>query len=332
MIPAPNDPIWVTTVKAIALVFGLLGAFAYMTYVERRLLGRFQMRQGPNMVGPAGLLQPIADAIKSIFKEDIIVGAGDRFIIWFAPLLSITVALMAFGALPAGPPGALFGANPWLLDLDVGFLYLLAVSSMAVYGVVLAGWGSNNKYSLLGSLRASAQMISYEISLGLSLVGIVIITGEFNIRAIVDWQGDNVWLVVPQLVAFGTFMVANYAEVGRPPFDLPEAESELVAGFMTEYSSIKWALFQMAEYVHMITASAITATLFFGGWRAPLGLPDVPFLWFLLKTAFFMFLFIWTKATLPRFRYDQLMDFGWKVLLPISLANAVGTAVVVVLL
>jgi len=329
--PAVNDPLWITALKAVALAFGLLVAFAYMTWVERRLLGRFQTRQGPNMVGPAGLLQPIADAIKSIFKEDIIVTRGDKFIIWFAPFLSITIALMAFAALPAGPPGALFGANPWVLDLDIGFLYLLALSSMAVYGVVLAGWASNNKYSLLGSLRASAQMVSYEISLGLSLVGIVIVTGEFNLRAIVDWQGEHVWLVIPQFVAFCTFIIATFAEVGRPPFDLPEAESELVAGYLTEYSSIKWALFQMAEYVHMITASAVIATLFFGGWRAPFGLPDVPFVWFLLKTALFMFLFIWTKATLPRFRYDQLMSFGWKVLLPISLANVIGTALVVVL-
>ncbi len=333
-----SDALLVTFVKALALCVVLLGAFAYMTVIERKLLGRMQHRYGPNRVGPFGLMQPIADAIKSIFKEDIVVLASDRFVYFLAPFISIVFALSAFGAIPAGPAGSLFGFNPWIVDLDIGLLYVFAATSIGVYGIFLAGWSSNSKYSLLGGLRSSAQMISYELGLGLSALTIILIAGTLNLREIVDF---GVWSLSPLLwlplaVSFVTYVISSVAEVNRTPFDLPEAEQEIVAGYLTEYSSIKWALFQMAEYVNMMTAAAFISTLFLGGWRGPAflnalvpGVAEWPFIWLLLKMAIFMFLFIWLRATLPRFRYDQLMRFGWIWLFEIALFSALVTGAVI---
>jgi NADH-quinone oxidoreductase subunit H len=332
------DPWWATAAKALLLCAVLLGAFAYMTLVERRLLARMQHRLGPNRVGPMGLLQPIADALKSVFKEDITVSAADRFVYYLAPFISITFALSAFGIIPAGPAGSLLGFDPWVIDLDIGLLYVLAVTSIGIYGIFLGGWASNSKYSLLGSLRSSAQLISYELGLGLSVLSVIMIAGTLNLREIVD---VGIWSVSPWLwpslvVAFFTFLISGIAEVNRTPFDLPEAEQELVAGYLTEYSSIKWALFQMAEYVNMMTAAAFISTLFLGGWRGPAfldalipGVSEWPFVWLLAKMAIFMFLFIWLRATLPRLRYDQLMRFGWIYLFEIALGAALVTGAVI---
>ncbi|MDZ7800920.1 MAG: NADH-quinone oxidoreductase subunit NuoH [Trueperaceae bacterium] len=332
------EPLWVVFLKALVLCAVLLGAFAYMTLVERRLLGRFQHRIGPNRTGPFGLLQPIADALKAVFKEDIIPSGADKVVYVLAPFISITFALSAFGAIPAGPAGSLFGLDPWVMDLDIGLLYVLAATSIGVYGIFLGGWASNSKYALLGSLRSSAQIISYELGLGLSVLTILMISGTLNLREIVEL---NVWSVSPWLwpgliVAFATFWISGIAEVNRTPFDLPEAEQELVAGYFTEYSSIKWALYQMAEYVNMMTASAFIATLFLGGYKGPgfvdaivPGMSDWPILWLVLKMAIFMFVFIWLRASLPRLRYDQLMRFGWIYLFEIALGAALLTGAVI---
>ncbi len=329
------DSLIITFVKALILCLVLLGAFAYMTVIERKLLARMQHRYGPNRVGPFGLLQPIADAIKSIFKEDVVVSQADKFVYFLAPFISIVFALSAFGIIPAGPEGSLFGFNPWIMDLDIGLLYVFAVTSIGVYGIFLAGWASNSKYSLLGGLRSSAQMISYELGLGLSVLGIIMITGTLNLREIVEFQASAWWkpLILLQPIAFMTYLISAIAEVNRTPFDLPEAEQEIVAGYLTEYSSIKWALFQMAEYVNMMTAAAFMSTLFLGGWRGPaiLGetIANLPFVWLILKMAIFMFLFIWLRGTLPRLRYDQLMRFGWVWLFEIALASALVTGIAI---
>ena len=320
----------ITFIKAFTMCFVLLGGFAYMTLIERKLLGRMQHRYGPNRVGPFGLLQPIADAIKSVFKEDITVSRADKFVYVLAPFISITFALTAFGAIPGGPAGSLFGLDPWIINLDIGLLFVFAATSIGVYGIFLAGWASNSKYSLMGGLRSSAQMISYELGLGLSVLGVIMITGTLNLQEIVLWQSEKWWhmLILLQPVAFVTFLISATAEVNRTPFDLPEAEQEIVAGYLTEYTSLKWALFQMAEYVNMFTASAFMSTLFLGGWKGPMflgPLANIPFVWLILKMALFMFFFIWLRATLPRLRYDQLMRFGWVWLFEIALASALIT-------
>lgn len=332
------EPVWVVFLKALALALVLLGGFAYMTLIERRILGGMQHRIGPNRTGPFGLLQPIADALKAVFKEDIIPSGADKFVYVLAPFISITFALAAFGAIPAGPAGSLFGLDPWVMDLDIGLLYVLAATSIGVYGIFLGGWASNSKYALLGSLRSSAQIISYELGLGLSVLTILMIAGTLNLREIVEM---NVWSMSPWLwpgliVAFFTFWISGIAEVNRTPFDLPEAEQELVAGYFTEYSSIKWALYQMAEYVNMFTASAFISTLFLGGYRGPgfvdaivPGMSEWPIIWLVLKMALFMFVFIWLRASLPRFRYDQLMRFGWIYLFEIALGAALLTGAVI---
>jgi NADH-quinone oxidoreductase subunit H len=327
----PIDPWYITLLKALLLCVVLLGAFAYMTVIERKLLGRMQHRYGPNRVGPFGLLQPIADAIKSIFKEDIVVTAADRFVYFLAPLVSIVFALVAFGSIPAGPAGSLLGFNPWVMDLDIGLLFVFAATSIGVYGIFLGGWASNSKYSLLGSLRSSAQMISYELGLGLSALTVIMIAGTLNFRQIVEMGVWSIspWLWIPLAISFVTYVISSTAEVNRTPFDLPEAEQEIVAGYLTEYSSIKWALFQMAEYVNMMTAAAVISTLFLGGYKGPAfleqwlpGISQWPIIWLVAKMAIFMFMFIWLRATLPRLRYDQLMRFGWIWLFEIALLSA----------
>ncbi|HKI55886.1 MAG TPA: NADH-quinone oxidoreductase subunit NuoH [Longimicrobiales bacterium] len=334
----PGDPLWVTFLKALVLILILLGGFAYMTLIERRLLGRFQHRLGPNRVGPFGMLQPIADAIKAIFKEDIVVSAADKVVYVLAPGISIVFALVAFGAIPGGPAKSLFGMNPWVMNLDIGVLYVLAMTSIGVYGIFLGGWASNSKYALLGSLRSSAQIISYELGMGLAVLSVIMIGGTLNLQKLVQL---DVWSVSPWLwpglvIAFIAFLIAGTAEINRTPFDLPEAEQELVAGYQTEYTSIKWALYQMSEYVNMFTSSAFISTLFLGGWRAPgffnaiiPGMASWPIIWLLVKMAVFIFLFIWLKATLMRLRYDQLMRFGWLYLFEIGLFAALLTGAVI---
>jgi NADH-quinone oxidoreductase subunit H len=324
----------------IGVVFGaLLLTVAYMTWLERKVIADLQVRIGPMRVGPFGLLQPIADGIKLFFKEDLMPGQVDRTLFLLAPALSIIPALIAFAVIPFGDTTTLFGLLPQpvplrLTDVNVGVLYVFGITSLGVYGIVLAGWSSNNKYALLGGLRASAQMVSYELSMSLSVVGTLLLTGSLSLVEIVRAQTGIAWwlgvLPVPnwfafsQPLGFAIFLACALAETNRAPFDLPEAETELVAGFHSEYSSMKFAMFFMAEYANMVTASAMATTLFLGGWLGPIGPSPV---WFLGKVFLMLFVFIWVRATLPRFRYDQLMHFGWKVLLPLAFVNTIVTAV-----
>jgi len=310
------------TLAALANVFGILVALLVVAtaliWVERRLLAVWQDRWGPNRVGPFGLLQPIADLVKLLFKEDWVPPFADRAVFVIAPTVVVVAALIAFAVVPVAP-------GIGVADLNIGLLFFLALSSLAVYGVVLAGWASNNKYSLLGGFRAAAQMLAYEVFMGLALMGVVMQAGSFDLRAIVAAQRD-LWFVVPQVLGFIAFTVAGIAHTHRLPFDLPEAETELVAGFHTEYSGMKFGLFFAGEYVGIVLVSAMIVTLFFGGWLGPV-LP--PVVWFLLKTAFFVAGFILLRAALPRPRYDQLMAYGWKAMLPLALANLVLTGAVV---
>jgi len=326
-------------VKVVLIFAALLTVFALMTWAERRLLAFMQFRLGPNRAGPLGILQPAADGIKLFFKEEVVPAAANRWVFLAAPVVSVATAVLAIGVLPYGPPFTLFGRQ-WQLqiaDLGVGVLYIFAVTSLGVYGPVLAGWSSNSKYTLLGGLRSSAQMFSYELALGLSWVGVIMLAGSFRIGDIVDHQAGGFWCwnAVVQLPAFIVYFVAATAEVSRIPFDLPEGETELVAGFHTEYSSMKFAMFQMAEYLNMITVAVLGTDLFLGGWHS--GLPFLPssgiwgFGWFAAKVGLVLFAFIWLRGTLPRFRYDQLMGFGWKVLIPVAVLNILATAAAVVL-
>ncbi|MBI3928228.1 MAG: NADH-quinone oxidoreductase subunit NuoH [Armatimonadetes bacterium] len=315
-------------VKALLLIIFLLGGFAYMTYGERRIVARMQWRLGPNRTGPAGLLQPIADGLKLLFKEQLMPAGARPLIFLLAPCISLVVALTAFAVIPVeSESGMLFrwlGTEPWIADINVAVLFLLGVSSLGVYGIVLGGWSSGNKYALLGAIRSSAQVISYELALGTALLSPIMIVGSLSFNQIIGMQQGLNWLVWYQPVAFVLYWTAAVAEVNRSPFDLPEAEQELGAGYHTEYSGMRFAMFFMAEYVNMITVSAVATTVFLGG-------PDLfgssSVFWFLGKVAFFMFVFIWLRATFPRFRYDQLMRIGWQVLLPLGILNLVLTAV-----
>ena len=320
-------------VKSLVVIIALLTLFAYLTLMERYVVAKIQSRVGPNRVGrvgPIALLQPIADAVKMIMKEDFIPAQADKIAYILAPAIAVGTALLAWAVIPLNPP-VTFGdytIHFQIADINVAVLYLLAIGSLSVYGIVLGGWGANNKYSLLGGLRSTAQMVSYEISLGLSLVGVLMISQTLSLTKIVEQQSAW-WFVIFQPVAFVIYFICMLAETNRLPFDLPEAETELVAGYQTEYSSLKFALFYMAEYIHMLTVSAIASTMFLGGYQGPFGfLPGVH--WLFIKIMFFIFLFMWIRGTLPRFRYDQLMRFGWKFLLPLSLANVFVTAVVLV--
>lgn len=326
----PEGTFLVLMVAKIVVVFGLmLLSVAYMTWLERKILSDIQVRLGPMRVGPHGLLQPIADGLKLLFKEEIVPQAADRTLYLLAPVLALVPAFISFAVIPFGDRIRLFGQSIDLViaDVNIGLLYVFGVASLGIYGIVLGGWASNNKYALLGGLRASAQMISYELSLSLSVVGVVMLSQSLSLVQIVDAQA-RVWFIVLQPIGFIIFLICAVAEINRAPFDLPEAETELVAGFHVEYSSMKFAMYFMAEYANMITVSAMATTLFLGGWRGP-WLP--PVVWFLIKLYLFIFLFIWLRGTLPRFRYDQLMRFGWKVLLPIALVNIMVTAVFVAL-
>jgi len=328
----------ITAVKIGLVLFIILTAVAYLTYMERRVLAFIQVRLGPNRVGPFGLLQPLADGIKFIFKEDVIPNDVTRFIYILAPITALIPALMTFAVIPFGDRLEIFGKDIslYVTGFNVSLLFVFAMTSLGVYGIVLAGWSSNSKYSLFGGLRSSAQMISYELALSLSIVGVLIQVGSLDLVKIVEaqsgWYGMqwNVWAFQP--LGFLLFFIAVLAETNRVPFDLPEAETELVGGFHTEYSSLKFAMFFMAEYAAMITASSMATVLFFGGWNGPGATADtwwaplLGLLYFAVKVFAFLFVYIWIRGTLPRFRYDQLMDFGWKLLLPLAIFNIVFTA------
>jgi NADH-quinone oxidoreductase subunit H len=349
------NPIWlyllVSVIKSIVVLVVLLTAVAYTVWLERKVVGHMQNRWGPKRVGPFGLLQPAADGIKFLFKEDLTPPHVYKPLYIAAPLIAVIFALTSISVIPFGDS---FKINGYpiafqIADVNTGLLLILGITSIGVYGVALAGWSSNNKYSLLGGLRASAQMVSYEISLGLSLVGVLIMAGSFSLREIVNAQGGHFfgiiprWNVFPQFIGFFCYLMAAYAETNRIPFDLPEAETELVAGYHTEYSSMKFAMFFMAEYANMITVGCLGTLMFFGGWLSPFGeqawllghgAPELivallPVLWFAAKVVVFLFIYIWVRGTLPRFRYDQLMAFGWKFLLPLALVNLIGTAIAV---
>jgi len=320
----------ITVIKVAVVIVALLLMIAYLTWLERKLLGHFHMRLGPMRVGPHGLLQPIADGIKILMKEDLIPANVNKVIFTLAPLLTFIPALIIVAVVPFGNTIKLFGQSIPLVvsDFNMGILYVFAVSSVGVYGLVLAGWSSNNKWSLLGGVRSSAQLISYEVSLGLSIIGVLMIAGSLSLTDIVASQSKFYdWFIFRQPVGFLLYLTCALAELSRVPFDLTEAESELVAGYQTEYSSMKFAMFYLGEYGNMINIAAVATTLFLGGWHGPF-LP--PVVWFLGKMVLFLFLFIWIRATLPRFRYDQLMNFGWKVLLPLALLNIFVTAVIMI--
>ncbi|HZQ93018.1 MAG TPA: NADH-quinone oxidoreductase subunit NuoH [Terriglobales bacterium] len=331
----------VSLVKIAITLFVLLTAVAYAVWLERKLVGRMQNRWGPTRVGPFGLLQPLADGLKFILKEDIIPANVYRPLYILAPILSVTLALLSISVIPIGDRITIgnFTTPIQITDVNIGLLIILGVTSIGVYGIALAGWSSNSKYSLLGSLRASAQMVSYELALGLSLIGVLIFAGSFSLRDIVTSQLHGHWNIVwrGQIVAFFIYLMAAFAETNRIPFDLPEAETELVAGYHTEYSAMKFAMFFMAEYTNMITVACLATILFLGGWDGPDFAPAswtllrqlLPVFWFLLKVFAFIFLYIWIRGTLPRFRYDQLMSFGWKFLLPVAIANILVTSLVV---
>ena len=341
--PTIKGFIIVSVVKIVLALFVLVTVVAYTVWLERKVVGHIQNRWGPTRVGPFGLLQPLADGIKFLLKEDITPPHVYRPLYIAAPILSLTLALTSIAVIPIGGWITIGQTSTPLqiTDVNIALLIILGITSMGVYGVALAGWSSNNKYSLLGSLRASAQMVSYEIALGLALIGVLILSGSFSLRDIVDSQAGTWWGWLPkwnffkgQFVAFFIYLMAAFAETNRVPFDLPEAETELVAGYHTEYSSMKFAMFFMAEYANMITVACLASILFLGGWHGPLFGPNLlrdvlPVFWFVLRVFCFLFLYIWIRGTLPRFRYDQLMAFGWKFLLPIAIANLVITAFVV---
>ena len=336
----------ITVVKSGILLLVLLTVVAYTVWLERKVIGHIQNRWGPTRVGPFGLLQLLADGVKLLLKEDISLSGVYQPLYILAPILAVGLALTSISVIPIGESITVGGVPVQLqiADVNIALLVLLGVTSIGVYGIALAGWSSNSKYSLLGALRASAQMVSYELSLGLSLVGVLILAGSLSLRDIVDAQAGTWygviprWNIIPQGVAFFIYLTAAFAETNRIPFDLPEGETELVAGYHTEYSSMKFAMFFMAEYTNMVTVACVATTIFLGGWHGP-AIPwapsmvqaVLPLFWFLIKVFFFLFLYIWVRGTLPRFRYDQLMAFGWKFLFPLAVANLVVTALVVAL-
>ncbi len=331
--------------KVVVVTVVLLTSVAYTVLLERKLVGRIQNRWGPSRVGPFGMMQPMVDGLKLFLKEDMIPAGVYKPLYLLAPLIALGCSLLSIAVVPFGAPITWRGVKFFeIADLNIGLLILLGVTSISVYGIALAGWSSNNKYSLLGALRSSAQMISYELALGLSLVGVVLRTGSFSLAEIVKVQsvhGILSWNILGggQFIAFFIYLTAAYAETNRAPFDLPEAETELTGGYHTEYSSMKFAMFFMAEYGNMITVGCVATLLFLGGWSSPFGhlLPEpanivlqaiIPILWFVAKVFSFLFLYVWVRGTLPRFRYDQLMGYGWKYLVPVAMLNIVGTSLV----
>jgi len=324
-----NQPWWIDVPKAFIVVNVVLLLFAYLTWVERKLLARMQLRYGPNRVGPYGLLQPIADLVKLIRKESFLPPAGVSLLMVAAPIIAGFTALAAFSVIPWGPVWTVgeYHITGWVGDVGIGLILVFAIGSLGVYGFIVGGWASDSKYSLLGSMRTCAQLVSYEVSLALSVLGVVLMSGSLSLVDIAVKQQETIWFAGPQVVGLLVFFIAGVAETNRAPFDLPEAESELVAGYHTEFGGMRWGLFQTSEYINMITLSGLMVALFFGGWGGP-GLPGP--LWFAIKVGLIIFVFMWIRTTLPRLRYDQLMKFGWKILLPIATLNALITAILVV--
>ena len=324
---------WV--IKSAVIIMIILGGFAYLTLFERRVLARIQTRIGPNRAGPWGLLQPVADGIKLIFNEELIPAQADKVLFLLAPVITVVPALIILAVIPLGPEVTLFGRNYYLglaSNVNVGVLYILAVASIAVYGIVIAGWASGNKYALMGGVRSTAQMVSYELALALAFVGPIMLASSMSVDAIIEGQ-THLWYVILQPLGFLIFLIAAVAEINRAPFDMPEAEQELVAGYHAEYSGMKFALFFMAEYGKMIAVSFIAATMFLGGYLGPF-LDRWPLLgpvYLFIKVVALLFVMVWLRATYPRFRYDQLMAFGWKIMLPLGLLNVVITGVIIVL-
>ena len=320
---------WPTVIigaKVLAIVLPLLIVVAYLVWAERKVMAATQLRLGPNVVGPFGLLQSFADLIKMVCKETIVPTGANKVVFLIAPMITFVVAMVAWSVIP-------FSAGVVLADINVGILFLFAVSSLGVYGIIMAGWASNSRYAFLGALRSAAQMVSYEVSMGFVIITVLVVVGSLNLSAIVEAQ-RNLWFAIPLLPMFVIFFISTLAETNRHPFDLPEAEAELVAGYQVEYSAMAFGLFFVAEYANMVLMSAMTTILFLGGWLPPFGVapftwvPDI--IWFFLKVGFVLFVFIWVRATLPRYRYDQLMRLGWKVFLPASLFWVALTAIVVV--
>jgi NADH-quinone oxidoreductase subunit H len=331
-----NFALWIEwIVKSILLILILLTGFAYLTYMERKTLARIQNRYGPNRAGPKGLLQPVADAFKLIFKEELLPAQADKLIFTLAPILTTVPALVLLGVVPFGGKVNLFG-YPLSLDiaagLNVGVLYISAITSISVYGIVLAGWSSNNKYATMGGIRSTASMISYELAMGLSFIGPIMLASSLGLGDIVQAQAAKGWFILYQPIGFAIFLVTALAEINRQPFDMPEAEQELTAGYHVEYSGMKFALFMMTEYMKMIVVSVIAATLFLGGYLGPFvnQLPWLGPVYLFIKVFLLLFGMIWVRATLPRIRYDQLMSFGWKIMLPVALFNVFLTAVLMV--
>jgi NADH-quinone oxidoreductase subunit H len=326
-------PIWlIVLIKAIVVLFVVITTFAYAMLFERKVMGWMQLRPGPNRVGPWGMLQPAADAVKMIFKEDLTPDTADPLIYRLAPFISLITAMGTFAIIPfsANADGTLWAVG----NVNAGILFVFALTSIGVYGISLAGWASGSKFPLLGSVRSTAQMISYELSMSMSVIGVLILAGSTALSDIVNAQ-LRLWFIIPQIIGFIIYVITAVAETNRAPFDLVEAETELVGGFHTEYSGLRFGLFFIAEYLNMITVSCLATLLFLGGWNSPIpGLPSggiVGLLWFLIKAGAFLFFYIWLRSTLPRFRYDRLMDFGWKVLFPVATLNLVVTAIVVAL-
>ena len=326
-----TGPVWVQLVKAVVIFVFILQIVPMVLWAERRLLGRFQSRLGPNRVGPAGLMQPLADVIKLVSKESSTPATAVPWMMAIAPVISITTAVLTLAIIPFGAPGAYGGEFALAgIDVSIGLLYFFAFGSISFYGLMLGGWASGSKYSFLGSMRAAAQLVSYEVAIGLSLLGVAMTAGSLSLVEIVEAQG-NIWFIIPQFVGFLIFMVAGFAESSRPPFDLPEADAELVAGYNTEFGGMRFGTFFMAEYMEVLVISGVAVAIFLGGWHGP-GPEWLGPWWVLLKMLALVFLFIWVRATLPRLRYDQLMTLGWKILLPLATLNVLVTAILVVLL
>jgi NADH-quinone oxidoreductase subunit H len=330
----PAEVWWIALIESFLVVNLVMVAFAYTTWLERKALGRMQLRYGPNRAGPFGLLQPIADLIKLVRKEAFYPGSAVELPYILAPVISCSTALLAFSVIPFGPGWTIGGyyVNGAVAILPISLILIFALGSIGVYGFIVGGWASDSKYSLLGSMRTCAQLVSYEVSLALAVIGVVMMGRSLNLVEIVDKQAATVWFFIPQIVGLCVFILAGIAETSRPPFDLPEADTELVAGYHTEYSGMRWGLFQTAEYINMIVLSGLAVTLFFGGWHFPFvsSLDSWGPVWFLIKLGILVNVFIWLRASQPRLRYDQLMKFGWKILLPVATVNAVVTAALVV--
>ena len=330
----PSVDWWVSLIEAFVVINLVMATFAYLTLAERKVMGRMQLRYGPNRAGPRGTLQPIADLLKLLNKESFQPADAIDWAFVLGPFLAAFTALTTFSVIPFGPGWTVGGVYipGQVADLDIALILIFAIGSIGVYGFILGGWSSDSKYALLGSMRTCAQLVSYEVSLALSVLGIVLMAGTLSLTDVVSAQADTVWYAVPQFVGLLVFLLAGTAETARAPFDLPEAEQELVAGYHTEYGGMRFGLYSMSEYINLITLSALCVTLFFGGWHGP-GWDGATWagpLWFIGKLVLILFVFIWMRTTLPRLRYDQLMRFGWKVLLPVATVNAVVTAILVV--